>query len=367
MVERAALPRVSRLRRRLLHVAQAMTTPLLPDDYLGLIDPRWSTGEATGRVVRVTPETDEAATVVIRPIHAWAGHTPGQYLRLGADIGGVRRWRAYSITSDPRHPEGLVSVTVKRVDAGVMSPWLLERARPGTLVFLGDVEGTFGLPQPLPAKLLAITAGSGVTPVMALLRELDRRSAPVDVVHLHSVRTPQRFIFGPMLRELASRRPGYALHEQLTGERGRLVPGDLSALCPDWREREAFLSGPPLMIDAFEAHWREHGGAGSVLHVERFQPVIGTGAADVGSGGTVAFSLQGAHASCPVGVSILVGGERAGAALPYGCRLGVCHTCVGRLAAGTVRDLRSGELSGGPGATVRTCVNAPEGHVEIEL
>ena len=367
MVERAAAPKVPVLRRRLLHAAKAMTTPLLPDDYLGLINPLWSAREATGTILRVTPETDEAATVVIKPSHAWGGHRPGQYLRVGAEIDGVRHWRAYSITSDPHHPEGLLSITIKYVEEGRMSPWFLREARPGALVFLGEVEGTFLLPDPLPARILSISAGSGITPVMAMQRELDRLDHVTDVVHIHSARTPEQFIFGAMFRELQGRRPGYTLHERITGEQGRITPADLDGLVPDWRRRHTFLSGPRDMIDAFEAHYREHGGPETVLHVERFQPVIGDGSADVGSGGSVSFRVQDVEARCDVGISILVGGEQAGAMLPYGCRMGICRTCVGRLKSGRVRDLRTGELVTDAGQTIRTCVNAPEGPIEIEL
>lgn len=344
-----------------------MTTPLLPDDYLGLLNPRWSTRELTGEVIRVTPEADGAATIVIRPSAEWPGHKPGQYLRIGAEIDGVRHWRAYSITSDPGHPHGHLSITVKHVHEGRMSPWFVKQARPGTLVYLGEVEGTFGLPDPLPTKMLSISAGSGITPVMSMLRELDRRGAVDDIVHLHGVRTPDDFMFGPMLRDLAERRPGYKLHEQLSSRDGRMTPDDLERLCPDWREREAFLSGPRDMITAFEEHWRAHGDERSILHVERFQPIIGTGDADVGSGGSVRFRVTDVDATCDVGVSILVGGEQAGALLPFGCRMGICHTCVGKLRSGQVRDLRTGELFTEAGQTIRTCVNAPEGHVEIEL
>ena len=367
MVERAATPKVPVLRRRLLQAARAMTTPLLPDDYLGLLDPRWSTREATGTIVKVRPETDEASTVVIKPSHEWAGHTPGQYLRIGAEIDGVRHWRAYSITSDPEHPKGLLSITIKYVEDGLMSPWFLRRAKPGTLVFLGEVEGTFGLPDPLPAKILSISAGSGITPVMALQRQLDRTDNVTDVVHIHSARTPELFIFGDLFRELQGRRPGYLLHERITSEQERITPQELDGLVPDWRERETFLSGPRDMIDSFEEYYLEHGSDETVLHVERFQPVIGDGSADVGAGGTVSFRVQDVEASCDVGISILVGGEEAGALLPYGCRMGICHTCVGKLKSGRVRDLRTGELSGGEGQTIRTCVNAPEGPIEIEL
>ena len=367
MVERAATPKIPVLRRRLLQAARAMTTPLLPDDYLGLLDPRWSTREATGTIVEVRPETDEASTVVIKPSHEWAGHTPGQYLRIGAEIDGVRRWRAYSITSDPEHPKGLLSITIKYVEDGLMSPWFLRQAKPGTLVFLGEVEGTFGLPDPLPAKILSISAGSGITPVMALQRQLDRTDNVTDVVHIHSARTPELFIFGDLFRELQGRRPGYLLHERITSEQERITPQELDELVPDWRERETFLSGPRDMIDAFEEYYREHGSGETVLHVERFQPVIGDGSADVGSGGTVSFRVQDVEAGCDVGISILVGGEEAGALLPYGCRMGICHTCVGKLKSGRVRDLRTGELFAAEGQTIRTCVNAPEGPIEIEL
>ena len=101
--------------------------------------------------------------------------------------------------------------------------------------------------------------------------------------------------------------------------------------------------------------------------MERFQPVIGEGDAEVGEGGTVRFRVTDVEAECDQGVSILVGGEEAGGNLPYGCRMGICHTCVGRLCEGKLRDLRTGEVHGEEGQMVRTCVNAPEGHVEIDL
>ena len=247
-----------------------------------------------------------------------------------------------------------------------MSPYFAGQAEPGSLVFLGEVEGTFGLPEPLPPRLLLISAGSGVTPLTSIVRELVRRAALEDVVHLHCTRTSDAFIFGDMLRGIAQRHPGYALHEQTSSIDGRLSPELLDERCPDWRDREAFLSGPRDMIDAMEARWQAEGDP-SRLHTERFQPIIGTGDAEVGSGGSVYFRITDVSATCDVGVSILVGGEAAGAILPFGCRMGICHTCVGKLRAGTVRDVRTGELFDEQGQTVRTCVNAPEGHVEIEL
>jgi len=365
VVETGARPRISRLRQRLLTVTRAMTTPLRPDDYLALINPRWSTRESTGTVVRVRRETADAATIVIKPDFPWPGHRPGQYLRLGMAINGIRHWRAYTITSDPGHVEGVVSVTVKYTEGGRMSPVFVRHVQPGQQVYLGEVEGEFALPDPLPAQLLFVSAGSGITPIMSMIRELQRRDALDDVVHVHSARTSEDMIFGRMLRGFAKRHEGYRLIEVHTGEQPRLSPDRLGELCPDWARRETFLSGPRDLIDVVEKHYADAGRTDH-LHTERFQPVVGIGGGD-GTGGSVHFRVSDCDAEAGPGVSILVSGEEAGARLPFGCRMGICHTCVGRLQDGAVRDVRTGAVTEASGQMVRTCVNAPEGHIEIDL
>jgi stearoyl-CoA 9-desaturase NADPH oxidoreductase len=366
VAERGARPKVPQWRLRLLHALRALFTPLLPDDYLELINPLWSTQELRGRIERIERETADAATIVIKPGWEWEGHDPGQYLRIGIVVDGVHHWRAYSLTSDPWRPDGCISITPKLVDTGKVSPYLVREARSGGLVRLGGVEGTFVLPDPLPDRSLFISAGSGITPIMSMLRALARRDALSDVVLLHSARTPDGVIFGAELREMARRHPGFRLHEQLTGEMGRMGPVDLEALCADWREREAFISGPAELLDALSEHW-EHEGNSARLHMERFQPIIGSEDAEHGAGGTIRFTNSGVEASSDGTTPILVAGEEAGATLPFGCRMGICHTCVGRLSSGQVRDLRTGRVSGASGETIRTCVNAPEGPVEIAL
>jgi ferredoxin len=193
-----------------------------------------------------------------------------------------------------------------------------------------------------------------------------RRDALGDVVHLHSARTADEVVFGAELRALHTRRRGFRLHEQLTAQHGRMRPEDLDRLCPDWREREAFLSGPAEMLDAMTDHW-ERAGDCDRLHLERFQPIIGQGDGELGEGGTIRFTASDVEASSDGTQPILVAGEDAGATLPYGCRMGICHTCVGKLCAGRIRDLRTGEVSGSAGEIVRTCINAPEGPIEIAL
>src|SRR3954451_9156359 len=271
MAERGARPKVPAIRRRALKAAGVLFTPLLPDDYLELINPLWSTRELRGRIERISPETEDAVTVLIRPGWEWEGHEPGQYLRIGVVVNGVHHWRAYSLTSDPGRPDGFISITPKLVEEGVVSPFLTRQMKPGCIVRLGGVEGTFTLPDPLPEKLLFISAGSGITPIMSMLRDLDHRGELNDVVHLHSARRAEAVIFGDEMRDIAARNEGFRLHEQHTGELGRMGPADLDELCPDWREREIMPSGPGELLDALTEYVDEHGDCDR-LHMERFQP-----------------------------------------------------------------------------------------------
>src|SRR5438270_1416497 len=288
MPEKGAPPNVHPLQARVLKALSSLSSPLLVDDYLELVNPLWSTRELRGRVERVEHETPTAATILIKPGYRWSGHKPGQYVRIGIDIDGVRHWRAYSLTSDPYREDGLLSITPKKVDTGKVSPYLVEEAKPGTIVSLSNIEGEFVLSDPPPRKLLFISAGSGVTPIMSMLRHLDHYDQLNDVVLLHSARHTDDVMFGDDLRELADRREGFRLHEQLTREHGRMWPADLDQLCPDSREREVYISGPNEMLDAFTEHFEREADCDR-LHMERFQPKLGLGQAGEGEGGTIKF------------------------------------------------------------------------------
>ena len=364
MSRRGAEPKVPPLQRRLLKVASSWFTPLLPDDYLEMINPLWTTRETRGRVERIKKETDDAATVLIKPGWEWPGHEPGQYVRIGIVVDGVHHWRAYSLTSDPDRDDGWISITPKLVDEGAVSPYLVRDCRPGVIVKLSDVEGQFVLPDPAPEKLLFISAGSGITPIMSMLRHLDRIDGLGDTVVIHSARTEDEIIFGEQLRKLEDKHEGFKLHKQLTQDMGRFAPDHLDELCPDWKEREAFLSGPGEMLDELTEHWEQRGDTDK-MHLERFQPVIGGDGE--GEGGTVKFLKSDKEVEVDGDTPILVAGEEEGLELPFGCRMGICHTCTGKLVSGKLRDLRSGEVDECEGEMVRTCIHAPEGPVEIEL
>ena len=350
------------LRSALWRVAEAVAHPVLPADYLDLIAPLRAGADLRGRVVSVTPETRDAATVRIKPGRGWRGHLPGQYIRIGVDVDGVRNWRAYSLTSPVDSPDGLISITVKAIPDGKVSNHVVRALQPGTLIHLDQATGDFTMSAEAPARALFVTAGSGVTPVMGMLR--NNLGELRDVVVVHSAPTEADVIFRDELRTLAAS-GGLRLVERHTDTDGIVGPDALDELVPDWRFRETWACGPTGMLDAFEEAYAAEGLA-ERLHTERFRPVV----ISEGEGGTVTFGKQGKVVDADGATPILDAGEDAGVLMPSGCRMGICFGCVVPLKEGAVRDLRNGELTvatEGDNVRIQTCVSAAAGACEIDL
>jgi len=343
----------TRRANRLMAAVGALTTPLLPEDYLGLANPLWSTTGLRGRVIERRVETDRATTLRIKPSRGWTPHLAGQFVRIGVDIDGVRHWRTYTLTS----PEGAahLEITVQAQPAGAVSPYLAHALPTGTIVHLEPAAGDFVLPGPTPRKLLFITGGSGITPAMAMLRTLAATGSVPDVAMLHSAPTRDQVIFRDELHALATRHSGLRLVERHTDTEGMFDLADLDTVCPDWAQREAYVCGPAGLLDAAEAHWAA---LPERLHVERFTPPA---RAAGGTGGTVAFGDPATVLSIDADTSLLEAGEAAGLALPSGCRMGICFGCVLPLRDGQVRDLRTGEIHGEPGDLIQTCISGASG------
>src|SRR3954463_6631769 len=269
------------LRDRLLKVAELVTTPLLPTDYLDLVDPLRSGADLRGRIEAVQHETRDAATIVIRPGRGWKGHMPGQYIRIGIDVDGVRQWRAYSLTSHLGRTDGCIAVTVKAIPDGKVSNHLVHATKTGTIVQLDQAAGEFCLPEQRPEKALFITAGSGITPVMGMLRNHEELT---DVVLVHSAPTADDVVFGAELRQLAAD-GRIRLVEQHTDTDGVLDAAAIGQLVPDLAERATWACGPVGMLEALEEHWAGLGLA-ERLYTERFRPAVLV----TGEGGTVSFT-----------------------------------------------------------------------------
>ncbi|WP_293358261.1 ferredoxin reductase [Mycolicibacterium sp.] len=357
-----------------------LTTPLVIDDYLKLINPLWSARELRGRIVEVRPETRDSATLVIKPGWGFSfDHQPGQYIGIGVLVDGRWRWRSYSLTSVPRTMVGVprtavggphtgaggsrtITITIKAMPEGFLSSHLVGGVRPGTIVRLAAPQGDFVMADPAPARVLFVTAGSGITPVMSMLRTMRRRDQIGDVVHLHCAPTSADVMFAGELAGLQSDRPGYRLLVRATRTEGRLDLADLPAQVPDWRDRQTWVCGPEGLLAGAEKLWSEER-LSHRLHMERFAPVR-SGAS--GYGGTVTFARSGAALDCDPATSVLEAGEQAGVRMPFGCRMGICHTCVVSVVQGRVRDLRTG-VEQEAGTRVQACVSAPSGDCVVDI
>jgi ferredoxin-NADP reductase len=348
---------------RVRTVGSRLTTPLHPDDYLSLVNPLWSSRELRGRVEEVIPETDDAATLVIRPGWGWRyHHSPGQYVGIGVQVEGRFQWRSYSISSPPKRKGRTIAITVRAMPEGLLSSHLVKGLAPGTIVRLALPEGDFVLPDPPPEKILFLVAGSGITPVMAMLRTLDRRDSMPDVVMHYSSPNAERMIFRDELDAMAEKHDGLTLHKLHTDTDGMLDLADLEDFCPDWKEREVWACGPSGMLDAATEHWKE-AGLEDQLHLERFSLQVGGEA----EGGTITFQTSGKTAEADGATTILEAGEQAGVGMPYGCRMGICHTCTLTLVKGAVKDLRNGDEFNQPNEQVQTCVTAAMGDCTFDI
>jgi ferredoxin-NADP reductase len=358
-VDTATTPGVNVLRG----LAARATTPLLPDDYLKLLNPLWSARELRGQVIDVRPETEDSATVTIKPGWGFSGeYHPGQYVGIGLRLDGRWHWRSYSLTSVPRRNDKCITITVKATPEGFLSTHLVNGVKPGTVVRLAAPKGDFALPDPPPPKVLFVSAGSGITPLMAMLRSLEARGHSPDIVHIHSAPSAEAVIFRDELRELEKKQSGYRLHLQLTHTDGHLDFDGLGALVPDWQDRSTWACGPTAMLDAVERVWGE-AGLRDVLHMERFT-IARTDKG--GEGGTVIFSISDKRIEIDGATSLLEAGEKVGIQMPFGCRMGICQTCVLPLESGHVRDFRSGEEHG-EGDRINTCISTASGDCTIKV
>jgi ferredoxin-NADP reductase len=357
---------------KILDVASLIATPLRPSHYLELVNPLWTTHRLQARVEKVWDETRDSRTLTLRPGRNWRTHRAGQHVRLGVPIEGMQYTRTYSISSSPDRDDGCITLTVKAIEGGRMSHYLVRTLQAGAYLPLGLPQGDFVLPDATPVRPLFITAGSGITPIMSMLRTYVLRGNLPDSVHIHYAPHAYDVIFGNELRQVAEAHPRYHLRPVYTRELGETTSEQrhfsaeqLEALCPDWREREVWACGPQGLVDALERHFVE-AGRSAALHLERFRAALAALPADA-TGGRVRFSNSAREAQADGKTSLLRVAEDAGLNPPHGCRMGICHGCDTKLVSGCVRDLRTSSVIDEVGATVQICVSAAAGDVDLAL
>jgi len=367
----------SRLVRRalpLLDRASATVTADIPllEASLARIDRTLSLRHVRARVVEVRAETHDVNTYVLRPNARFGSYRPGAYVTLHLDIEGKRVERAYSLSSAPSR-DGLISITVKRVPGGLVSNYLADNLRRGTVLDLSAPLGNFVLPEVVGERLLMISAGSGITPVMSQLRHLLATKSATEVTFLHFARSPNDVIFKAELDAIRAQHPHVRVHlcvenaeDDWEHARGMFTAELLEAAAPGYRETETYLCGPAgfmkAVMQALEAGQADLGR----LHYERFNVEFDV-SAFLGQTQLVRFTKSGVESLSTNPITILEQAEARGVRAESSCRTGVCGTCRCRKKSGVVVDVTTGAESDAGEGFFYPCVSIARGTVEVEL
>jgi stearoyl-CoA 9-desaturase NADPH oxidoreductase len=349
-----------RLRDRVLRSAlvDLLTGPHGVDRYTELVEPTWTIGDARAKVVAVRRDTPRSVTLTLEPNAVFTSGPPlraGQHVVLTVEVDGRRQTRCYS----PANAEGdrFIELTIGVHEGGLVSNHLYRNARPGMVVGLAVGGGEFVLPTERPRRILFISGGSGITPVMSMLRTLRAEGSDHEIAFVHYARTPQDACY----RDELAAMPGVKVLRGYTRDgigdlSGKFDADHLAAAMPE--PDAVFVCGPPALVDAVRAHRAD-------AKSESFVPPVFEMPADA-SGGTVSFAESGI-AVTDDGRSLLEQAEAAGLTPASGCRMGICHTCTRRKSSGAVKNLINGAVSTAEGEDVQICVTAPVGDVAIAL
>ena len=336
------------------------------DRYVELVSPLLLERDVRAKVAEVRRQTDRSVTLTLRPNENWQGIHAGQFVSLSVQVDGVTLTRPYS-PAGPEQDE-LLELTVSTHPDGRVSRHLREHARTGMTVGLSQAQGEFMLPRVRPERVLLISGGSAITPVMALLRTLCSEGYTGEIGFLNYARSPELALYGPELERLQANHHGLRVARGYTRGPGSPLTGrfcreHLAGVCEEPSQCATFVCGPPALIDAVSSLWAADGLPAPA--VETFTaPALALDPA--GASGTVQFARS-ARKGPNSGLALLEQAEDAGLSPDHGCRMGICNTCSARKTSGTVRNLLTGEVSSRADEEIRICVSVPVGDVVLDL
>jgi ferredoxin-NADP reductase len=367
MFERARRPLSPLLRTRLV---ASMTSPRNIDDYLEIVDSCWSVHGVRARVVALRDEAGDAVSLFLRPNELWRGFRAGQHVQLSVSNAGIRVTRCFSLSSAPED-HGPLRVTIRIAPKGAISHWIRNEAHVGSVVSLSQAMGSFVLPEPVPPRLLFISGGSGITPVLSMIRHLIATDYGGCVAWLHYAR--REVILGSEQASLAARRSRLQFRTHFTDGRStgtRFSRKQLESFVPRWAESDSLLCGPPSLNEAVAALWTA-AGLQNLLRTEHFTlpptgPCLANDTIDA-TRHSLFFARSGRTIEGRAGASLLEQAEGAGLNPPYGCRRGICHTCTCRKLSGIVLNEHTGAVSREPNEDIQLCVSAPRSDVSLYL
>ena len=349
-----------------------LVKPVVPphvfDFWAARVNRLWTWERPLARLVARRAESSDATTLVLRANRHWRGMAPGQHLNVSVEIDGARVTRSYSPTAVSGRR---IELTIRALEGGKLSGHLCREARIGEVLDLGPAFGEMTLrAAPAAAPMLLLAAGSGITPLMALTRELASRGMPSPLTLVYWSRTHAELCFVDELRALAATHSNFRVRFVLTREpalaadedSGRLDRARLDACVDDLSERHVHACGPGGFVETARALVSDHARS---FRAEAFSPP--PPAHD--ETGTVSVTLARSNRTLTMarGESILSALEAAGVRPDSGCRMGICNTCACGKRAGTTRHLHTAVLDPEPASALRICVSTAASDLVLEL
>lgn len=358
-------------------------TPVHPYKHVDEMRP-WSDRTHLLELVAWTPEAPDVMTFTFKPENPghWFRYLPGQFVTLELPVGPEPVLRTYTLSSSPSRPY-TVSVTVKAQKNSIGTRWMFDNLKPGMKLRAIGPLGDFSYVRHPGEKYLFISAGSGITPMMSMTRDMADRTPDTDVSFIHCARSPDDIICRWELEYLARHLPHFQLgfiveqvgRSQLwAGLKGFVDKAKLSLLAPDFLERTVFCCGPEPFMATVRESLKSAGFDMSRYHEEAFQPVAAELPVAVASADgevkahKVSFSMSGKDGKCEPGFTVLQTARASGVRIGAACESGLCGTCRVMLLSGEVDMAHNGgildeEIEEG---YILACCSRPKTDVEVE-
>ncbi|HEV2503602.1 MAG TPA: hybrid-cluster NAD(P)-dependent oxidoreductase [Mesorhizobium sp.] len=338
-------------------------------------------------VAGITDEAPDVKTFTFRSdAQTWFRYKPGQFITLELPTADGPLMRTYTLASSPSRPLS-ISITVKAQAGSIGTRWMFDNLKRGSRIKARGPAGDFSHHNHAAAKYLFISAGSGITPMMSMLRWLNDCAPWTDIAFVNCARRPEEIIFRKELELLGANMPGLSLgfmieerssRESWFGHMGRIDAVRLPLLSPDFHEREVFCCGPDPFMRAVRTMLEATGFDMAHYHQESFgappvevlPPAITDAGAAQPAEATmpVRFTSSDVDGQCVPGQTVLQAARASGVRISAACEFGLCGTCRVRKVSGDVEMSHNGgildeEIADG---YILACCSKPLTALEIE-